>query len=86
MDRVLATRLDGRVFDEMDRVVKARGISRKQFLEDVIRAGARRLGRQPSTDVWARTLGAWNRREPPQATVRRARSAFRRALARHTSR
>lgn len=83
MDRSLSVRLDSGVLDEMDRVLKTRRISKRRFLEDAIRESARQLREDLHPDVWTQTLGAWKRRETPEATVRRARKAFRRAFDRH---
>lgn len=86
MDRSLSIRLDGGVLDEMERVLKTRRISKRRFLEDAIRKCARQLGEDAQPDVWASTLGAWQRRETPEATARRARTAFRRGFDRHRAR
>lgn len=83
MDRSLSVRLDSGVLDEMERALKTRRISKRRFLEDAIRRSARQLPGDAQPDVWARTLGAWQRSETPEASVRRARTAFRQAFDRH---
>lgn len=81
MTRSLSVRLDADVVDALERAAKARGVTRRVFLEDAIR----RTVEQPvesGDDVWSRTLGAWKRRESPATTLRRARTAFRRSFGR----
>jgi len=83
VDRSLSVRLDSGVLDEMERVLKTRRISKRRFLEEAIRRSARQLREEAQPDVWTQTLGAWKRRETPEATVQRARTAFRQAFDRH---
>ena len=83
MDKIFSARLDEAALDEMDRVTRQLRISKRQFLEEAIRLRARvEAGAQP--DVWAETLGAWDRKEAPAATLRTARAAFRRSFERHS--
>lgn len=82
MQRIFSTRLDEAVLDELNRVTRRAGVSKKQFLEEAIRLHARQLAGDGDADVWAETLGAWKRRERPRATVRVARDAFRRSFER----
>jgi hypothetical protein len=82
MQKIFSARLDEAVLDEMDRVTRKLGMSKRQFLEEAIQLRARGLGEDERVDVWAETLGAWRRAEPAQTTIRRARQAFRRAFGR----
>jgi hypothetical protein len=87
MDKVFSTRIDEAAIDEMERITRRLGMTKKKFLEEAIQLQAQRLGAGSGPDVWAETSGAWQRREPPAATVRRARKAFRKAFERrHGSR
>lgn len=83
MDKILSARLDETVVDELNRVTKRRGITKKQFLEEAIREHAGRGEAGDATDVWAETCGAWQRRESPRTTIRKARRAFNAATTRH---
>jgi hypothetical protein len=83
MQKIFSTRIDEALLNEMDRVTRRAGITKKQFLEDAIRARARELSAAPAPDVWEETRGAWKRRERPATTVRTARSAFQRSIERH---
>lgn len=82
MDKIFSARLDEAALDEMERVTRELGITKRQFLEEAIRlrAGKNAEGRP---DVWAETLGAWDRQEKPATTIRSARAAFRRSFERH---
>lgn len=83
MDKVVSTRLDETVVDELNRATKRRGITKKQFLEEAIRVHAGRSKGKTEQDVWEETCGAWRRREPPSTTIRRARTAFNATMTRH---
>ncbi len=83
MDRIFSTRLDEGTLDELSRVTRKLGISKRQFLQDAIRLRAQQLSRRDDDDVWAETLGAWRRREGARSTIRRARQAFRQSFERH---
>ncbi len=58
-------------------------MTKKQFLEEAIRLRAQQLSREAQVDVWAETLGAWQRAEEAETTIRNARRAFRRSFGRH---
>lgn len=77
MQKLLSTRLDESVLDEMERVTRRLGITKRRFLEEAIHRQAMQLSGQQGSDVWTETLGAWRRREKPEATIRRAREASR---------
>ena len=66
MQKIFSTRLDEATLNEMDRVTRKLGLSKREFLE-----------------VWAETLGAWQRRESGATTIRQARQTFRRSFGRH---
>ena len=83
MDKILSARLDETVVDELSRVTKQRGITKKQFLEEAIRAHAGHTEGGSTADVWTETCGAWQRRESPRTTIRLARTAFNATMTRH---
>lgn len=82
MDRIFSARLDEKVVDEIDRLSRRLGISKKQLVEEAIRL---RAGHGPSrtTDVWQETAGAWQRSEPATATIRKSRRAIEHSMQRH---
>ena len=83
MQKIFSARIDEAVLNELERVTRQRGVSKRQFLEDAIRAHATELSEPGDRDIWAATLGAWRRREQPETTIRHARQAFRRTFSRH---
>jgi hypothetical protein len=83
MDKILSSRLDEAVVDELERVSRQLGMTKKQFLEEAIRLRAQEAREQQGGDIWEETLGAWKRDEPPADTVRAVRKHFRDAFERH---
>ena len=86
MEKVFSTRLDEATLDELNRVTRRLGVTKRRFLEEAIRLHARQSSAEGDADVWAETLGAWRRREGAPATIRRARRAFRQSFQRHDRR
>jgi hypothetical protein len=83
MDRIFSTRLDEATLDELERVTRRLGITKRRFLQEAIHLRARQPDAVGGTDVWAETLGAWRRRESVPATMRRIRAEFDRSFQRH---
>jgi hypothetical protein len=83
MDKVFSARVDEAVLDEMSRAVRKLGITKRQFLEEAIRLRAQEFAHRETTDIWAETLGAWRRKESPEATIREVRRRFQRSFERH---
>jgi hypothetical protein len=54
----------------------------KRRLEEAAQRQAGDPAGTARNDIWAETLGAWNRKEQPQETVRAALLAFRRSFER----
>jgi len=82
LEKIFSARLDEAALDEMERVTRRLKMTKRRFLEEAIHLRAQQLGRE-DTDIWSETLGAWKRKERPEATIRRARREFRRAFTRH---
>ena len=83
MQKVFATRLEEAVINEMERVTRKKGISKRQFLEQAICQYAKSLSTEDQSDIWSETQGAWRRREGPEITARQARRHFQHAMERH---
>jgi antitoxin component of RelBE/YafQ-DinJ toxin-antitoxin module len=86
MDKVFSARLDESAIEEMTRVAKRLGMTKKEFLESAIRLRARDLDAKSGTDVWEETCGAWARDEDPAGTFARSRQEFEAAFRRHHKR
>jgi hypothetical protein len=83
MDKVFSTRLDEAVIDELSRLSRRLGISKKRILEEAVRQESARLREGKNDSVWRETSGAWKRRESPKITIRRIREAFEAATKKH---
>jgi len=83
MDRVLSTRLDESIVDQLTRLSRHMRVSKKQVLERAISLFADSVEAEGKVDVLDRTFGAWHRRESAEHTVRHARAAFRQSMERH---
>jgi hypothetical protein len=83
MQKVFSARLDESVLNEMERATRERRMTKRRFLEEAIRLRAAQLRGEDDRDVWAETLGAWQRNERPETSVRAARRAFQRSITRH---
>jgi hypothetical protein len=81
MDKILSARLDESAIEELDRMSRRLGLTKKRFLEEAIRLRAAQAAEE--TDVWSETSGAWRRRESTPTTIRRARRAFEDSAGRH---
>ncbi len=83
MERIFSARLNEAALDEMERVTRKLKMTKRRFLEEAIHLRARQLEGSESRDVWSETLGAWNRAERPEDSVREAREAFQHGFERH---
>lgn len=83
MDKIFSARVDEAVLEEMSRIVRNLGITKRQFLEEAIRSRLQEASRRGDADIWAETLGAWRRKESPETTARNARRRFQRSFERH---
>jgi hypothetical protein len=86
MDKVFSTRLDEATLDELNRVTRRLGVTKRRFLQEAIRLRARQSDAAGDVDVWQETLGAWRRREGASTTIRRIRKQFRQSFHRHHDR
>jgi len=82
MDKVFSTRLDEATLDELSRLTRPLRVTKRRSLEEAIRLRAQQSGAAADVDVWAETLGAWQRREGAPATIRRGRQQFRQSFQR----
>jgi hypothetical protein len=84
MDKVISSRVSEAVAHQIELVSRRLRISKKKVIEEAVLAYARQTAKEDDLDVFARTSGAWKRRESAATTVRRARQAFRNSMKRHT--
>jgi predicted transcriptional regulator len=82
MDKVFSARMDESVLRRIHDLAQRMGTSKKAVLENAVRAYAEQHDREQGTNVLKATFGAWRRKEKPEATVAKARRAFRRSMER----
>lgn len=83
MDRVLSTRLDETIVDQLTRLARHLHVSKKHVLEKAISLFADTIEAEEKMDILDRTFGTWQRQESAAQTVRHARTAFRQSMERH---
>ncbi len=86
MQKIFSARLEEATLNELDRATRKLRMSKRQFLEEAIRLRVDRLAEDDQADVWAETLGAWQRAEPGATTIRRSRRTVQRGFERHHQR
>ncbi len=82
MDKILSARLDEAVVNELHRVTRRLGMTKKRFLEEAIQSKVRQVADNATPDVWEETRGAWRRHEEIQTTIRAGRRKFNAAFKR----
>lgn len=83
MDKILSARVDESVIHQIGVLARKLGTTKKKVIEKAIRLYAEKIGEEEELDVLKETLGAWQRLEPPEETVKKARKAFRDSMKRH---
>ncbi len=84
MDKVISSRVSEAVAHQIELLSRKLRIPKKRVIEQAILAYAKQTEQEGDLDVFARTSGAWKRRESPGATVKKARKAFRESMKRHS--
>lgn len=85
MDKVISARIDEEVAALLDSMTKRYHRTKKEFLESAIRreAEAQESVVERRLRIIRETAGAWDREEPPEETIRRAREESERTLRRY---
>jgi predicted transcriptional regulator len=82
MDKIMSARIDESVAHRIGDLARRLKTSRKRVIEQAVLLLAREVDSQPDDDVFARTFGAWRRKQSAATTVTRARRAFSRSMGR----
>ena len=82
MQKIFSARLEESAINEMEKVTRRLGITKRKFLEEAIHKHARELSSKTDGDVWRETLGAWKRKESTAKTVSTVRAVFRKSFER----
>lgn len=85
MDKIFSARLDEAVIQRIAALAQRLGITKKAVVEGAVRMYAERVDARENADVFDQTLGAWQRKESPSQTVKKARQAFNNAMKRHAA-
>ncbi|MBL7178952.1 MAG: ribbon-helix-helix protein, CopG family [Desulfobacterales bacterium] len=83
MDKIMSTRIDEAVVRRIDLLAKKLGTSKKAVIENAIRHYAQKVDLEHKFDIFAHTLGCWQRDEPAAKTVERIKTAMRRSQERY---
>jgi len=83
MDKVLSARVDESVASKVSLLARQLRTSKKKVLEGAINMYAEKAAQEQKIDALDATFGAWQRDEPPAATVRKARDALTGSMTRH---
>lgn len=81
MDKIISSRLDETVINQIALLAKELGTSKKAVIESAIRLYAQIIKQQ--TNAFDASCGAWQRDETPEETLQHSREAFRRSMMRH---
>lgn len=83
MDKIFSTRIDEAVYKRIGQLSHKLNISKKALIERAITHYSGILDINAEIDPFQQTLGAWNRSEKPEETIKNARKAFQKSMERH---
>lgn len=83
MDKILSARIDEAVIRQIGLLARELRTTKKAVIESAVRFYSEQTGLKKQVDVFESTCGIWSRAEPPEETVRQARSTFRKSMERH---
>jgi len=83
MDRVFSTRMDESVAQHIKMLAAQLHTTNKNIIESAIRLFALQVEKEKKIDVFARTSGAWKRKESVAESIEQAKAVFRDAMSRH---
>jgi predicted transcriptional regulator len=83
MDKIFSTRIDEAMHKRIGLLSQKLNISKKALIERAIAHYSDNLDINAEIDPLKQTLGAWNRNEQPETTIKNARKAFQKSMKRH---
>jgi len=83
MDKVLSTRIDESVIQQVGLLSRKLHTPKKAIIEAAIRLYSEQSGLGGKIDVLETTCGAWKRSETAQESISISRSAFNQSMERH---
>ncbi len=85
MDKILSARVNETVLQKIGMLARQLRTTKKAIIEAAILAYAQKIETAEKTDVFAQTLGSWQRQEKPAQTRDEIRSKFNQGMKRHPS-
>ena len=79
----MSIQMDGAVIRRIGLLAKELGKSKKYVLENAVNCYAESVAKERNIDVFARTLGSWEREESPPETVKKIKAVMRQSQERH---
>ena len=77
MDKIMSTRMDEAMIQQIGMLAKRLGTSKKAILESAVRHYADKVEADFETDVLAHTCGCWRRNESASETIRAIKETMR---------
>jgi predicted transcriptional regulator len=83
MDKVFSTRLDADLIRRINILATKKSVSKKALIEQALRIFINKTDDTLDNDIINRSFAAWQRDEAPDATVSKAKRAFKEGFTRH---
>lgn len=83
MDKILSARIDEAVLHKINALAQKLQTTKKSVIENAIEAYAEKINKDEKIDYFEQTLGAWNREESTEETVKTLKDEFNQAQSRH---
>jgi len=83
MDQIFSARIDEAVHRRITELARRLKTTKKSVVERAILDLARQIDEEEGTDVFAQTLGAWEREETAPDSIEHSKRAFRDGMERH---
>jgi predicted transcriptional regulator len=83
MDKIMSTRMDEAVIRQITMLAQKMGISKKAILENAIRNYSEKIAEELDLDIFAQTLGCWQRDESADETVRNIKKTMKKSQERY---
>ncbi len=83
MDKILSARVDEAVIKKIGLLAQKLDTTKKSIIENAVRDYSKKIEEEHKIDILEQTLGAWQRTETPEETVKQIRGVFRKSMERH---
>ncbi len=85
MDKIMSTRMDETVIQNIGMLARKLGISKKAVLENAVRLYCKKMEAAQDLDILSNTFGSWKRDESTAETVKLVKDAMRKSQERYRS-